>query len=442
MRCFRSFVRCLFPIASGVILLASVPSVRAATFTVTDTGDSGPGTLRQAIADANAAAGLDTIVFAIPEAQCDAAGVCVITVGPELPAISEGLVIDGTTQPRYGSAPDNVCATRSAPSYMRVLVSGTGDYIFKVEDGPTTIRGLAVAGTSLTDGIRVETYVGTTIQCSHFGIDGSGQGILDLGSAVCVQCYSTDGSAVIGTDGDGVDDIGERNVFGAGIWGVNVNSGDSADPNRISGNYFGLLADGRAQGDLGTGVFLRQSSGGNLIGTDGNGVSDAVEANVFCYCNYGVSMSLWASAVPNVVSGNRFGIDAGSGPAMNGIAIRISDDSAQQIVADNQFLWNWKAIVTASNATLGSQSGGNCISGNTYGLSHEGAVVDLFAEDNYWGSADGPSGVGPGNGDEIAVTGGGSVDFTPWLSSPSVCILVFVDGFENGTTDAWSNAVP
>jgi hypothetical protein len=43
----------------------SAISLSAATFTVTSTADSGAGTLRQAIIDANAAAGADTINFSI-----------------------------------------------------------------------------------------------------------------------------------------------------------------------------------------------------------------------------------------------------------------------------------------------------------------------------------------------------------------------------------------
>jgi hypothetical protein len=38
-------------------------SASAATFTVTNTADSGPGSLRRAILDANAAAGADAVVF-------------------------------------------------------------------------------------------------------------------------------------------------------------------------------------------------------------------------------------------------------------------------------------------------------------------------------------------------------------------------------------------
>src|SRR5262245_30273232 len=43
--------------------LAAVPSAQAATFTVSSLDDSGPGTLRQAILDANGAAGADVVDF-------------------------------------------------------------------------------------------------------------------------------------------------------------------------------------------------------------------------------------------------------------------------------------------------------------------------------------------------------------------------------------------
>jgi predicted outer membrane repeat protein len=52
----------------GAVLTAvvvAVPTAQAATFTVTNTNDSGAGSLRQATLDANAAAGADTIDFAV-----------------------------------------------------------------------------------------------------------------------------------------------------------------------------------------------------------------------------------------------------------------------------------------------------------------------------------------------------------------------------------------
>ena len=66
---------------------------------MTNTDDSGPGSLRQAILDAEAAAGADTIAFAIP-----GAGVHTITPLTLLPIISQPVTIDGYTQP--GSSPN------------------------------------------------------------------------------------------------------------------------------------------------------------------------------------------------------------------------------------------------------------------------------------------------------------------------------------------------
>ena len=66
-----------------------------------------------------------------------------------------------------------------------------------------------------------------------------------------------------------------------------------------------------------------------------------------------------------------------------------------------------------SPAIFDAGSVGNCLTGNGTGLAHDGTGALLF-EQNWWGAAGGPSGVGPGAGDSIAVTGTGSVDFTPW----------------------------
>ena len=50
-------------LAGVLTALATATSAPAATFLVTTTADSGPGSLRQAVADANASTGPDTIAF-------------------------------------------------------------------------------------------------------------------------------------------------------------------------------------------------------------------------------------------------------------------------------------------------------------------------------------------------------------------------------------------
>jgi hypothetical protein len=67
-----------------------------ATYTVTSTADSGAGSLRTAITNANSNAGADTINFAIA-----GAGVHTISLASILPAISEAILLDGWSQPGY-----------------------------------------------------------------------------------------------------------------------------------------------------------------------------------------------------------------------------------------------------------------------------------------------------------------------------------------------------
>lgn len=76
-------------------------------------------------------------------------------------------------------------------------------------------------------------------------------------------------------------------------------------------------------------------------------------------------------------------------------------------------------------------------------ISCEAPATDLNAVDNYWGAADGPSGVGPGTGELINETSTGTVAFSPWLATPhDVWIFILSDGFESGGTDGWSLTSP
>ena len=87
----------------GVVLgFACVAALSATTYTVTTTADSGAGSLRQAVTDANGAAGPHTIAFNIV-----GTGPHTIALATDLPMISvdAGLTIDGTTQPGFAGTP-------------------------------------------------------------------------------------------------------------------------------------------------------------------------------------------------------------------------------------------------------------------------------------------------------------------------------------------------
>jgi hypothetical protein len=81
-------------LASAIFVLAAV-SAGADTYTVTNTADSGAGSLRQAILDANAHPGTDTIAFNIPGGRVQTIAVPVTA----LPVITSPVVIDGRRSP-------------------------------------------------------------------------------------------------------------------------------------------------------------------------------------------------------------------------------------------------------------------------------------------------------------------------------------------------------
>ena len=119
-------------------ILFALPQLAAQTvFTVTNTDDSGAGSLRQAILDANAAAGTDTINFNIP-------GTGPHTISPlsGLPEVTETVCIRGYTQ--SGAS----VATASTPATIMIELDGTnaGDDIhglFITADN-CIVRGLVI----------------------------------------------------------------------------------------------------------------------------------------------------------------------------------------------------------------------------------------------------------------------------------------------------------
>src|SRR5262245_13861297 len=81
-------------IAAATFVLAAAAQTSAVTYTVTTTADSGAGSLRKAIDDANANPGADSIHFNIV-----GSGVHTIAPATPLPAITGQVTIDGYTQP-------------------------------------------------------------------------------------------------------------------------------------------------------------------------------------------------------------------------------------------------------------------------------------------------------------------------------------------------------
>ncbi len=124
--------------SDGAATISSQVAIVVTTgqFEVTTTADSGPGSLRQAILDSNSAAGgTNTIHFAIL-----GTGVQTIVAASPLPAITDPLIIDGTTQPGYAGAP-----------LITIVGQGAGDDPLSV-DSDVTVRGVTLGGSSFSTG--------------------------------------------------------------------------------------------------------------------------------------------------------------------------------------------------------------------------------------------------------------------------------------------------
>ncbi len=196
--------------------LSNVPAIPPGTFVVTSTADSGPGSLRQAILDADAYNGTASITFDITAAS-DAAGggtgynsttgVATITPLSALPTITEPVVLDATTQPGYGTHPLIVLDGADA---------GAGVSGLNIICGDSTVAGLDIGGFS-GDGIGLVTNGGNVVKGDYIGTDATGTHALANGGAgVYIVGGSTDNT--IGGASPGAGNV----ISGNAVAGVQI----------------------------------------------------------------------------------------------------------------------------------------------------------------------------------------------------------------------------
>ena len=233
------------PLVATAVVFAALP-VSAATWVVTTTADSGPGSLRQAIAGANGHPGADGIAFAIP-------GPGVHTIAPlsALPPVTDTVTIDGYTQP--GSRPNDRAAADDA--VIAIDLAGTsapaGTSGLVIAHDGCTVRGLAVHGfhpidpASGGDGIVVAANA-AVIAGNFVGTDPSG----------LVPDGNTEGISVAG-NGNRIGGLStaDRNLIAASVNAVGLRV--SGDGNVIEGNFIGADATGDGDvGNRGAGIFI------------------------------------------------------------------------------------------------------------------------------------------------------------------------------------------
>ena len=269
----------------AALVTAHPRATSGATFTVTNTDDSGAGSLRQAIDDANANPGPDTIAFAIP-----GAGVHTITPLSLLPIIATPMTIDGYTQP--GSVA-NTNATGALNTVLQIEIDGTTapNRCITIGTNDAVVRGLVINRCS--EAIELfnpfgSSVTGMVIAGNFLGTDAAG--LAALGNATGIAIGFTQGGTV-GTTIGGLTPQDRNLISGNSSSGIietsNFNGGSNSV---IQGNIIGLDKNAASAVPNQWGILI----GGGGAGTSMIGGLTPEAANI-------ISGEWWVALFPGAV---------------------------------------------------------------------------------------------------------------------------------------------
>ncbi len=338
--------------------------------TVSNRLDSGAGSLRQAILDANSSPSIaKSIKFDIRTAANVPICPAVIPLNTVLPAIASTVLIDGYTQP--GATPNTSAAGFNA-NICVLLTSGVGSLAsgFRVPstaDGSTslTLRGLGIGG--FAQPIQILGGLGHVIAGNQFGgnvgavnLPGAAFNAISIG-------VNAGGSLIVG----GIN-LSDRNVIGgASFSGVDIQSAvqSSTDKCQIVNNLIGLAPNG-------------STPLANNIGINNGGSGCALVLNRVAG-NTSINISISGDA--NVVQKNFIGVTAQdlgvSGNAAVGLQVQGSDNiigasGAGGSISSNTVRFNNAGgIIIKGNAATGNSLNANLSYDN--GASFNAMDIDL-----------------------------------------------------------------
>ncbi|MBD1906589.1 DUF4347 domain-containing protein [Funiculus sociatus GB2-A5] len=366
-------------VADGAYAIASSQNTATVTIqqndtVVINTNDSGEGSLRQAIINANAFSGTNTIGFQI------GSGLQTITPLSALPTINDSVIIDGTTQPGFSGTP-----------IIQLSGSGTGAGL-TITAGDSTVRGLII--NRFQDGIELSGGGNNVIAGNFIGTNAAGNAVAG-NSRWGVFINGSSNNIIGGTT------AGTRNIISGNSVGLFV----TGSGNQIQGNYIGTDVTGNVDlGNTADGITIQGTN--NIIGGTTTGARNVISGNN----QNGVSISQVGSS-GNQVLGNYIGTNAAGtadlGNTLNGIEIQYAPNNiiggttagAGNVISGN----NSNGIWITGNTATGNRVQGNYIGTNADGSSALGntfrGVWLTDANDNTIG------GTAAGTGNAIAFNG-------------------------------------
>lgn len=275
------------------------------TFTVSTLSDSGAGSLRQAILNANSHPGADTIQFSV-------AGTIRLSSGT-LPAITGTVDIEGATASGYAGQP-----------VVEVNFNHYAGLLFAAGSSGSELNALSLVDAS-DSGVTISGANGVTIAGNFIGVTPGG---------ITAAGNGGDGLFLNNTTGDTIGDTGPSSgattfqlsnvISGNGGNGIGLNH---ASNNTIAMNFIGTDITGTvAIGNAQNGILVTDGSTGNLIGGEATG-GNAPTLGVFVQPpqgnlisgNGGDGVFINGEATSNQLSGNFIGTsETGNAPLGNG----------------------------------------------------------------------------------------------------------------------------
>ncbi len=323
-------------------------------FVVTNTNDAGAGSLRQAIANANNAAGIQTVSFNI-------AGNApfVINLTSTFLNVTDSIVLDATTQPGYNGSP--VVEIRKGNFPQQTLA---GLNLAGAASG-SVVKGFLITGFN-------QSSAEAAVSISSTGNQIQGNIIRNNGTGIRITANN---NLIGGTTSSA------RNVISGNVVGVDIVSSF----NQIKGNFIGTNETGTASQANSLGIQTNGSLSGaasnnNVIGGAEAGAKNVISGN----STSGVSIFNNSAAV---VQGNFIGTSAdGASPIPNGVGILLNGGAVSTTLETkiggtdngegNRIWFNSNAAISLGEGSLPTFT--NRIRGNSV-FSNGALGIDLTA---------------------------------------------------------------
>ena len=281
-----------------------------------------------------------------------------------------GLNANGT-----GAIPNTGNGIEVSEYAIRTIIGTNGDGRGDADENNTisgNSRGILVSGSNATPTTIAGNYIGT-----------NATGIAAIGNSQDGILIENTGSTRVGTNGDGTSDSLERNVISGNAWnGIQI-TGLSATNNIVAGNYIGTNSSGTAAlANSSSGVRISGGASSNLIGTNGDGVTDDLEGNIISGNNYH-GILVGTGSTNTVIAGNRIGTDVSGtldlGNVGDGVRIENAVSTRVGTNGDGTSDLLERNIISCNDINgvdiRGAQSSNNLVMGNTIGLNASGIVA-------------------------------------------------------------------